>query len=253
MKVLRELKSKKILKFVFKGSLKKNVFLILLGIFFSTLAFAAALTVTWEAGKIPGGNNHFNSNNPDRPFSCKSSQNGVALNLDRTEEPSDVAFSDDGFTVFTTNKKNAMAGVLFSQNRLSRPFDISSDKVKTDPTATCDDLDGLNVSTLSNSDLVMLLEDIDFAKDGMIFFIMDTVGVLAKFNATTPFDVDGITYSGNTIDFDDDVDSTEFSRDGSKLFTLHSTANTPLLTTYSVPGDYDIASSTQIQQVMVTR
>ena len=57
MKVLRELKSKKILKSVLKGSLKTNVFLILLGIFFSTLAFAAALTITWEAGKIPGGNN----------------------------------------------------------------------------------------------------------------------------------------------------------------------------------------------------
>ena len=148
MKVLRELKSKKVLKFVLKGSLKTNTFLILLGIFFSTLAFAAALTVTWEAAIIPGGNNNFNqSGNPNIPFSCKSSQNGVALNLDRTEEPSDVAFSDDGFTVFTTNKKNAMAGVLFSQNRLSRPFDISSDKVKTDPTATCDDLDGLYVDT----------------------------------------------------------------------------------------------------------
>ena len=244
---------KKIKRKILKGVLNPKIFLILFGLFFSSLAFAAALTVTWEAAIIPGGNNNFVlSGNPNVPFSCKSSQNGVALTLDRTEEPSDVAFSDDGFTVFTTNKKNAMAGVLFSQNRLSRPFDISSDKVKTDPTATCDDLDGLNVSTLSNSDLVMLLEDIDFAKDGMIFFIMDTVGVLAKFNATTPFDVDGITYSGNTIDFDDDVDSTEFSRDGSKLFTLHSTANTPLLTTYSVPGDYDIASSTQIQQIDLT-
>ena len=53
MKVLRELKSKKILKAVLKGSLKTNVFLILLGIFFSTLAFAAALTVTWLDGRIP--------------------------------------------------------------------------------------------------------------------------------------------------------------------------------------------------------
>ena len=241
---------KKIKRKILKGVLNPKIFLILFGLFFSSLAFAAALTVTWEAAIIPGGNNNFSqSGNPNVPFSCKSSQNGVLLTKDRTEEPSDIAFSDDGLTVFTTNKRNAMAGVLFSQNRLSRPFDIATDKVKTDPTATCDDLDGLNVSTLSNSDLVMLLEDIDFAKDGMIFFIMDTVGVLAKFNATTPFDVDGITYSGNTIDFDDDVDSTEFSRDGSKLFTLHSTANTPLLTTYSVPGDYDIASSTQIQQV----
>ena len=93
MKVLRELKPKKILKSVLKGSVKTNVFLILLGIFFSTLAFAAALTVTWEAGKIPGGNNHFNSNNPDRPFSCKSSTDGSTLQKDRTENPSDVAHS----------------------------------------------------------------------------------------------------------------------------------------------------------------
>ncbi len=56
MKVLRELKSKKILKSVLKGSLKTNVFLILLGIFFSTLAFAAALTVTWLDGRIPKHN-----------------------------------------------------------------------------------------------------------------------------------------------------------------------------------------------------
>ena len=241
---------KKIKRKILKGVLNPKIFLILFGLFFSSLAFAAALTVTWEAAIIPGGNNNFGqSGNPNVPFSCKSSQNGVLLTKDRTEEPSDIAFSDDGLTVFTTNIANAMAGVLFSQNRLSRPFDISTDKVKTDPTATCDDVDGLNVNTLSNAALNMNLEDIDFAKDGMIFFIMATAGQLAKFNATKAFDVDGLTYSGNTIDFDNDVDSTEFSRDGSKLFTLHSTANTPLLTTYSVPGDYDIASSTQIQQV----
>ena len=244
---------KKIKRKILKGVLNPKIFLILFGLFFSSLAFAAALTVTWEAAIIPGGNNNFGqSGNPNVPFSCKSSQNGVLLTKDRTEEPSDIAFSDDGLTVFTTNIANAMAGVLFSQNRLSRPFDISTDKVKTDPTATCDDVDGLNVNTLSNAALNMNLEDIDFAKDGMIFFIMATAGQLAKFNATKAFDVDGLTYSGNTIDFDNDVDSTEFSRDGSKLFTLHSTANTPLLTTYSVPGDYDIASSTQIQQVDLT-
>ena len=252
MKVLRELKSKKILKAVLKGSLKTNVFLILLGIFFSTLAFAAALTVTWEAAIIPGGNNNFNqSGNPNTPFSCKSSQTGAALNLDRTEEPSDIAFSDDGLTVFTTNKRtvNNMFSLTFSQNRLSRPFDISSDKVKTDPTANCDDLDGLNINSLSNGGLNTLLEDIDFAKDGKIFFIMATAGQLAKFNAVKPFDVDGLTYSGNKIVFAGTVDSTEFSRDGTKLFTLDSTKNAPVLETYSVPGDYDIASATEIQSI----
>ena len=61
-------------------------------------------------------------------------------------------------------------GIIFT-NRLSRPFDVSTDKVKTDPTATCDDVDGLNVNTLSNAALNMNLEDIDFAKDGMIFLL----------------------------------------------------------------------------------
>ena len=119
MKVLRELKSKKILKSVLKGSLKTNVFLILLGIFFSTLAFAAALTVTWEAGRIPGGNNNFNSDNPGRPFSCKSSTDGSTLQNDRTENPSDVTFSEDGLTVFTSNTStNKMWNNLVSQNKL---------------------------------------------------------------------------------------------------------------------------------------
>ena len=134
MKVLRQLKSKKILKSVLKGSLKTNVFLILLGIFFSTLAFAAALTVTWEAAIIPGGNNHFSSDNPGRPFSCKASLNGKALTKDRTEDPNDVAFSDDGLTVFTSNATiSALGDNHISQNRLDRPFDVSSDRVRFNP------------------------------------------------------------------------------------------------------------------------
>ena len=47
MKTFKELKLKKILKSLLKDSLKKKIFLISFGIFFSTLAFAAALTVTW--------------------------------------------------------------------------------------------------------------------------------------------------------------------------------------------------------------
>ena len=47
MKAFKGLKLKKIFKFLLKDSLKKKVFLISFGIFFSTLAFAAALTVTW--------------------------------------------------------------------------------------------------------------------------------------------------------------------------------------------------------------
>ena len=92
MKVLRELKSKKILKSVFKDSLKKKVFLILFGIFFSTLAFAAAPGKTWKDARIPSGIS-----------GCTSFQ-GFSLSNDRTEDPLDVIISEDGHTIFTVNQ-----------------------------------------------------------------------------------------------------------------------------------------------------
>ena len=195
MKVLRELKSKKILKSVLKGSLQTNVFLILLGIFFSTLAFAAALTVTWEAGRIPGGNNNFNSNNPDRPFSCKSSTDGSTLTNDRTENPTDVTFSEDGLTVFTSNSSTTkMANNLVAQNKLDTPFDVMSDRVAFSLNGNCNDVDGLNTFSVSGGDLAITSENIDIVNNGKIFFILDTAGRLGKFNAVTPFDVDGLVY-----------------------------------------------------------
>ena len=49
---------KKFKKLIIKSTLKPKVFLILFCLFFSTLAFAAALTVTWlssHMGGIPTG------------------------------------------------------------------------------------------------------------------------------------------------------------------------------------------------------
>ena len=46
-----------------------------------------------------------------------------------------------------------------------------------------------------------------------------------------------------------DIDSVSFNRDGSKLFTLSGTANTPTLTTFSLPGSFNISSTTQVHQV----
>ena len=87
MKNFKRLKIK-----IFKGVIKPIEFLILFGLFFSSLAFAGTLTVTWEYGKIPGGNRHFEGGNPG----CTSSSNGRLLTKDRTEDPNDVAFSDEG-------------------------------------------------------------------------------------------------------------------------------------------------------------
>ena len=58
MKILEEFKFKKIFKILRKGTFKKNIFLILFGMYFSTLAIASTLTVEFVGALIPGGNNN---------------------------------------------------------------------------------------------------------------------------------------------------------------------------------------------------
>ena len=83
MKNFKRLKIK-----IFKGVIKPKEFLILFGLFFSSLAFAGNLTVTWEFGKIPGGTRHFELGR--NFYVCRSSTNNGLLELDRTEDPTDV-------------------------------------------------------------------------------------------------------------------------------------------------------------------
>ena len=249
MKILKKLNIKKILKLLRIGTFKKSIFFILFGTYFSTLAFAAALTVSFKGGLIPGGNNNFI--NPDSP-KCRSSTTGDLLTFDRTTDPSDVQFSDDGLIVFSTNMSTSgMQLNTVSMNKLDRPFDIDSDRVKGNTNATCDDVDGADTQTLSDSVLDRLTENIDIVNNGKTFLILDRDGLLGKFNASTAFDLDGLTYVEN-ISLGATIDSVAFNRDGTKLFTLSSQNDTPTLTTLSLPGPYDLSSSTQIHQVDLT-
>jgi len=249
MKILKKFNIKKILKLLRIGTFKKSIFFILFGMYFSTLAFAAALTVSFKGGLIPGGNNNFI--NPDSP-KCRSSTTGDLLTFDRTTDPSDVQFSDDGFIVFSTNMDTSgMQNNTVSMNKLDRPFDIDSDRVKGNTNATCDDVDGTDTFTLSDGVLDRLTENIDIVNNGRTFLILDRDGLLGKFNASTAFDLDGLTYVEN-ISLGANIDSVAFNRDGTKLFTLSSQNDTPTLTTLSLPGPYDLSSSTQIHQVDLT-
>ena len=58
MNSLKKFNIKKILKPSRKGTLKKNIFFILFGMYFSTLAIASTLTVQFVGALIPGGNNN---------------------------------------------------------------------------------------------------------------------------------------------------------------------------------------------------
>ena len=218
-----------------------------ISIFISTLVSAAELKVIWKGGKIPAGN----AANPNGDLSCESNHTGDELNTDSTEEPSDVRWSDDGRVVFTTNINNG--GKLnmntVRMNSVSTPFHIMTDKFSAlGGGGTCDDIDGINPNTLSGGDLDIRGEHIDIEDDGNIFFILDTAGELGKFNAATPFRLNGLTYEGK-LSFDGAINSVSFNDDGTRIYTLDGSNNTPILTTVELPNAYDVSSSTQIHQV----
>ena len=219
----------------------------LISIFISTLVSAAELKVIWKGGKIPAGN----AANPNGDLSCESNHTEDELNTDSTEEPSDVRWSDDGRVVFTTNINNG--GKLnmntVRMNSVSTPFHIMTDKFSAlGGGGTCDDIDGINPNTLSGGDLDIRGEHIDIEDDGNIFFILDVDGELGKFNAATPFRLNGLTYEGK-LSFDGPINSVSFNDDGTRIYTLDGSNNTPILTTVELPNAYDVSSSTQIHQV----
>ena len=72
-------------------------------------------------------------------------------------------------------------------------------------------------------------------KFSVVFFVLDTVGDIGKFNLSTTYDIGTMSYE-TKVDFAVTIDSMHFSRDGTKLFTLDSSSDDPIVTTYSLPA-----------------
>ncbi|MDC1250656.1 autotransporter outer membrane beta-barrel domain-containing protein [Pelagibacteraceae bacterium] len=235
---------KKSKRLIIKGALKLKVFLVLFSLFFSSLALAAPLSVTWKGALIPGGNNN------GGPGNCTATINGVALDQDRTQDPYDVVFSDDGLQVFTVNKSNdsAINSNHLSMNRLGTPNEILTDKIGNDANATCADIDGANPGVISGSEIGTAGVGLHIGNGGSTFFVLDGNGDIGKFNLSTPYDIGTMSYE-TKVDFAVTIDSMHFSRDGTKLFTLDVASDDPVVTTYSLPAPFDISSTTQIHQV----
>ena len=221
--------------------LKTKVFLILFSLFFSSIAYTATLTHTWLDGRIPS---HNNSN-------CTSSA-GDVMDKDSTEDPLDVAFSTDGLIVFSVNyeqEADRSKGNL-SMNRLSRAFDVSSSK-RDNGDMSCDVIDAFRPGTLSGSEMGSRLRNIQVADNGKKFFMMSDNGKLGRFDLSTANEFSTSTFVG-VLTFTDTEDNFALSTDGTKVFTLDIDANAPVITTYSLPGSYDVSSKTQIHQVDLT-
>ena len=216
----------------------------LISIFISNFVAARELNVRWYDGIIPGGNIAHNT------LTCLSSQTERALEKDRTEDPTDVVWSDDGLTVFTTNvTRNKLEDHSVQMNKVAVPFTVTSDlMISQGADVTCDAIDAMDVNEGSGGVLADITENIVIKDDGKIFYILDFIGGLAKFNATTAFNLDGLTFEA-LLDFDNDIDSIAFNKEATKVFTLSSTTDTPTLTTFELPAAHDISSATQIHQV----
>ena len=233
---------KKIKKLIIKGVLKPKVFLILYGLFFSSLAYTATLTHTWLDGRIPAHNNS----------SCKSSD-GDVMDKDSTEDPMDVAFSTDGLMVYSANysQESVRGKGNLSMNRLSRPFDMTSIK-RDNGDMSCDVIDAFKVNTSIGFLLLRhQLRGIKIVDNGRKFFISADNGNIARFDLSTANEFSTKTFVG-VLSTSTNEDIFALSTDGTKLFTLSLVANAPVITTYSLPGSFDISSKTQIHQVDLT-
>ncbi len=246
MKIFKRLNFKKIFKSLKTGVLSTNIFFFLFTVFFSTLALAAALTLTHKANLIPA-----------KAIGCFSSQTGDEFVNDRTEDLRDVIFSNDGLMVFTANRL-MQDGLDLSMNKLRDPFELST--VKTNlGTHTCDDIDGFQPE---HSSFVAQganiagdeFRSIHIAKGGKIFYLLSNQGEVLRYDLSTPNDFRTAKYV-QEIDLDTSTKTTgfSFSRDGTKMYQMDSGADddTPVIKTFSLSPAFDITSATEIHSANV--
>ena len=245
MKASRELKLKRIFKSFLNGSLKTNAFLISFGIFFSTLAFAAALTVTWVSrhmGPLPAG------------LGCYAFT-GQLINSDGAEDPFDVAFSNDGLLYFTANGKMD-DGLDLVVYRLGKPYDLNT--MQNDCSQDRFDLGTLargdGSGPLANGTLGTVfgeLFDMEFSSDGHKLFLVNGVSYLMQFSLTKAFDLKTAKFD-TWQDLSPNYGSVTFNREGTKMFWLEMGANNvnpadaTKVETYDLSSPFDITSLTLV-------
>ena len=233
---------KKFKRLILTSALKPKAFLILFALFFSSLAFAASLTVTWLDGRIPLHNS-----------TCFNSGGEFQMANDSTEDPYDVAFSTDGLQVFSVNvKQESVRGRgNLSMNRLMEPYDVSRTKRRILGDVDCNNIDAFRVGNLAGDGFNVQLRNMVVADGGTKFFFVNTSGKIYRFDLSTPNEFSTGKFV-QTVTPHAQVHGIALSDDGTKLFTIRFTEETPLVTTYQLPSPYDISSITQIHQVDLT-
>ena len=222
------------------GVLKPKIFIILFCLFFSSLAFAAALSVTWlerHMGPNPGG-------------AC-STHDGLAINKDGAEDPQDIAFSNDGLQYFTGNElMQSPNGYDITMYRLETPYDLNTmrndcSQDRFDLLSIAGDGGAPGVVGGGNNSVWTKIYDMEFSTSGDKIFLVNGPSYLMQFSLTTPFDLKTATFDLYQ-DLDPNYGSVAFNRDGTKMFWLEQAADATKVRTYDLGSPFDITSYTLV-------
>ncbi len=248
MKIIEKLSIKKIFKLLRKGTFKKNIFFILFGMYFSTLAIASTLSVKFIGALIPGGNNNTPIGNTPLQQCRGNDTSNTLMNTDRTTTPTDIEFNDDGSFVYTSNfNMSGMSNNSISQNKLLENYQILSDAIRAG-TFNCDHLKGADPRSQSGFVSGNKTQDIEIHQNGRLFFFLDDSRNLTKFTASIPYDLNTLTFNAHA-DLNGKDNSIEFNKDGTQIFALNNDLGDVHVATYQLPGPYDISSVTEIESI----
>ena len=143
--------------------------------------------------------------------SLLTNSEGNSITTDAFQQPTGLAFSNNGKKVFATNQDVANAHECITMMTLSTPYDLRTSSLVADSADPLETKVGLS----SNQDIQCT--DIQFSKDGLKMFIANGTGKIHGFDLAAPFDLSNVTYSNNVTDELGDYPSFRFSNDGKKL------------------------------------
>ena len=204
--------------------MKKSIFIL----FFLLLSSTAKAALTFEVETTV------------RPVMQTSitDEDGDSIDRDAFEDPTGIAFSNNGLKVFVTNKKgDGDKGKCISEITLTVPFDFTQSHTQTNRADVLAELVG---KTSAND---KKCEDIKFSNDGLKVFVSNISDRIFAFDLPTPFNLSGISYvSGSETNFS--ASNFDFNEDGTKIFTLQQDVSSKTLKEYSLATAYDITTST---------
>ena len=219
----------------------KNIFFsfLIIFVFFFEISAKAQANLTFETAIRPLASGLTNSE-------------GNTIVRDAFQLPTGLAFSNDGKKVFSSNFTSNGDHECISMMTLGTPFDLRTVSLVVDEASPLVEKVGLTDNSVDTK-----CSDIKFSRDGLKMFLGNLNGKIHGFDLTTPFNLNGLTYSNNvTGDLTDGNTggraNFSFSNDGKKLIFLDGTREAQHIDEYSLSTAYDLTSINLVNTITLT-